>query len=186
MALPPENARKTHCEAGHRLAGANLYVRDRNGRRERVCRACARRRYAELRRRRGYEPRVPKPKPPKLPRRFRAKDTYHSRPAYLRVLDRTDIIEGGCWLWRGVVNDGGYGVIQLGRGKGTTRAHRVTYEHFVGPLVPGLDVMHLCHVPNCVNPAHLKLGTRAENMAMSQDDGRLTRHGSRTRTKTVP
>lgn len=97
------------------------------------------------------------------------------------MLDRTTIIEGGCWLWQGALNHG-YGIIQLGRkpGEGTARVHRVIYEHFIGPLeMPpplGPDVMHSCHVRNCVNPAHLVLGTRAENMASSQRDGRLRRH----------
>lgn len=36
--LPAKNARKTHCDRGHPLSGANLYLRkDRHGR---MCKAC--------------------------------------------------------------------------------------------------------------------------------------------------
>lgn len=101
------------------------------------------------------------------------------------MLDHTEIIENGCWLWQGATSNG-YGIVQLGRGKGTAKAHRVVYEHFIGVPTGGMDVMHSCHTPNCVNPAHLSLGSRAENMEMSRREGRLARHGSATRTKTVP
>jgi hypothetical protein len=191
VTLPPENAAKTHCVAGHPLAGANLLVlRRSDGRVERVCRTCARRRGELFRRRHGMQPRRPAapkpPKPLKPPRPPRPPKSRPSRPAWQRMLARTTIVADGCWLWNGARSAGGYGIIQLGRGKGTTKAHRVSYEHFVGPITPGLDVMHRCHVPNCVNPAHLELGTRAENMAMSQRAGRLKRRHSATRTKTVP
>lgn len=179
MALPPENARKTECEHGHPLSGDNLLIVHRkDGRIERVCRTCARARSRTFHAVHYVaHPRAKKEKPPPRlrPRRPRPK-----RPAYLRVLDRTEIIEGGCWLWQGAQRRNGYGVIQLGRGKGTASVHRVIYEHFVGPLpeLPppqGLDVMHTCHVRNCVNPGHLTLGTRAENMQASKIAGRLKR-----------
>ncbi len=35
--------------------------------------------------------------------------------------------------------------------------------------------MHLCHNPECSNPAHLAVGTRKENHATSKAAGRLQR-----------
>lgn len=61
---------------------------------------------------------------------------------------------GGCWLWLGVVNTDGYGVLsRKGYGKS---AHRVFYQYLVGKIPRGLELDHLCSVRNCVNPKHLE------------------------------
>lgn len=79
-----------------------------------------------------------------------------------------------CWLWRGAIKNGGYGVVNRGRrGEGVIRAHVFAYAHYKGDVPLGADVRHLCHVPSCVNPDHLALGTRRENMADSKRAGRL-------------
>ena len=71
--------------------------------------------------------------------------------------------EAGCWLWVGKLNDRGYGRLSRGRrGDGWHYAHRVSYELHVGPA-DGLDVLHRCDVPCCVNPSHLFLGTQGDN-----------------------
>lgn len=71
----------------------------------------------------------------------------------------------GCWFWTAYVDQCGYGRIQVGR---TSRhAHRVAFELFVAPIPAGLEIGHLCHVRSCVNPAHLRPMTHAENLRMS-------------------
>lgn len=74
---------------------------------------------------------------------------------------------GDCWLWQGVVNHHGYGVINVGtiagKPKRVRRAHRVAYELTVGLIPDGMELDHLCRVRACCNPAHLEPVTRTEN-----------------------
>ena len=87
----------------------------------------------------------------------------------------------GCWLWRGPLGARGYGLARVPALKAQRGAHRVAYELFVGPVLPGLCVLHRCDNPPCVNPAHLWLGTKAENNADRDAKRRFRRHDQPTR-----
>lgn len=67
----------------------------------------------------------------------------------------------GCWVWTGRRQREGYGEVCVNyRSK---RAHRISYELFVGPIPDGLHILHSCDNPSCVNPQHLRPGTDFEN-----------------------
>jgi hypothetical protein len=74
-----------------------------------------------------------------------------------------------CWPFIESRNDDGYGEFWIdGR---MVKAHRVAYalEH---EEVPGDEfVLHSCHIPNCVNPNHLRLGTHSENVRDAVERG---------------
>lgn len=75
-----------------------------------------------------------------------------------------------CWLWTGAVAGFGYGVCGS-RGR-RARAHRVAYTLEVGPIPPGMQVLHRCDTPRCVRPDHLFLGTQLDNMRDMHAKGR--------------
>lgn len=81
-----------------------------------------------------------------------------------------------CWAWCGYLQRSGYGVTMQGsRVDGTRRtvlAHRKAWELTYGPIPDGVRVLHRCDCPPCCNPAHLFLGTQADNVADMDTKGR--------------
>lgn len=74
-----------------------------------------------------------------------------------------------CWLWTGGKNPAGYGRMNVGTSRDSSRvelAHRLAWTWHTGIEIPeGLVVLHLCDVRACCNPHHLVLGTHQANIA---------------------
>lgn len=77
-----------------------------------------------------------------------------------------------CWNWIGDVfaDRGGYGRFHVG-GE-ALRANRVAYTMAGGLIPPGDVVRHVCDNPRCCNPAHLVVGTFADNARDRSERGR--------------
>lgn len=78
---------------------------------------------------------------------------------------------GPCIEYNGYCLPSGYGVLGLSRGA-RDYAHRLAYRLFVGPIPRGMYVCHHCDNPRCINPAHLFVGTAADNHLDCETKGR--------------
>lgn len=87
-----------------------------------------------------------------------------------RFRERYEVDEAtGCWNWTGRKNAGGYGVVVW---KPFNLIHRYSYATFNGEIPAGMDVLHRCDNPACVNPEHLWLGNDHDNANDRREKGR--------------
>lgn len=84
--------------------------------------------------------------------------------------------EGECLIWTAGVKDirdprHHYGVLNW-QGK-PTGAHRLSWELANGRKIrKGMDILHSCDNPRCIEPAHLREGTDLDNMRDREARGR--------------
>jgi hypothetical protein len=71
-----------------------------------------------------------------------------------------------CWTWPGAKSRSRPGIYYptLSLHNKSLRVHRVTFRIWVGPLVDGMHIDHLCRNTLCVNPWHLEQVTERENI----------------------
>lgn len=92
---------------------------------------------------------------------------------HAQLYDRTERKPNGCIEWTGYRSPKGYGEIKVD-GK-MVKTHRQAWMLSGGPIPPGMQVLHRCDNPPCVNPDHLFLGTNLDNVADRVEKGRSAR-----------
>lgn len=88
----------------------------------------------------------------------------------------TKVIKAGpdeCWLWTAYRSAHGHGQFRVTKKPSRVEhAHRYAYILSMGPIPEGMVIRHKCDNPPCVNPAHLEVGTHADNVADRVERGR--------------
>lgn len=83
--------------------------------------------------------------------------------------------DSGCHIWTGTKVGNGYGHFKVSS-QTLKLAHRWIYEYTTGQTIPeGLCACHKCDNPSCVNPDHLFIGTRMDNIQDCISKGRNRR-----------
>lgn len=101
-----------------------------------------------------------------------------ARERFFKYVNKTE----SCWIWTGYCQHSGHGIFRYDGKK--ILAHRFSWLLAGNEIPEGMCILHAPHVicghKNCVNPAHLRIGTQSENMKDRISDGtsnRGTNHG---------
>ena len=93
--------------------------------------------------------------------------------------------KSGCWEWQSSIRGNGYGAFFTHlkpEGRKCHGAHRYSWELANGAIPEGLWVLHKCDNRICVNPDHLFLGDRTDNMRDCAAKGRVSTIGKSRQT----
>ena len=100
--------------------------------------------------------------------------------ALKRLYAKSSVQPNGCVLWGKAVRTDGYGQFAV-TPTWVMGAHRAALAYHLGRWpAAGVLVLHSCDTPLCINPAHLREGTNADNARdrnRKRRQARGARHG---------
>ena len=117
---------------------------------------------------------------------MRLQDISFNEKLFWEKVDQSNGIDS-CWIWKagrtGQKNKlaesegklsqyGTFHIRDSNRKQHQMVAHKVMFLLFNEEIQDGMIVMHSCDTPACVNPFHLSVGTRRENVMDSIAKGR--------------
>lgn len=88
---------------------------------------------------------------------------------------KNSIWVGECLEWQGYIpnKDVHYGMLYYPKTKKYHSVHRLSYLLFVGNIPDNMCILHSCDNNKCINPKHLRIGTKSDN---SNDMVKRKRH----------
>ena len=88
------------------------------------------------------------------------------------LLSSVNVTEKGCWEWVRTKPSSTTGYPSYSTGGVSKNVHRLVFETFIRPLMPGECVLHKCDNRKCANPDHLFSGSKADNNRDRAEKGR--------------
>jgi len=93
------------------------------------------------------------------------------------LISLSKIRPSGCVEYVGKKKSGNYGYIRVPELHKSYITSRLMYELTFGSIPEGLNVLHKCDNPPCLNPMHLFLGTQQDNVKDAVNKGRFQGKG---------
>lgn len=89
------------------------------------------------------------------------------------LMQHKEISPKGCWIFTGCKTTAGYGIVSVGGRNGKLMyTHRLMWASIYGEIGEGLEILHKCDNPPCMNPDHLFKGTQTDNNLDKVNKGR--------------